>query len=694
MPITRRTFLSGTAVVAVAAVGAGVGAGPAYAAGTAAPSAPWAGAGAFQLAYNPSTAEQMQYINDHTFIQAADGTWHLFGILGNVPALGMTPNSTLEKSFAHATAPSLAGPWTRQATIVGTNPNGMLNPGDLHMWAPHVIEVDGVYHMFYAGGGDWSSTWGTMTINHSVSNDLYTWSQATVLFSGGRTRDPCVIRDDANARWIMYYCDVTGTASAQGSNIVAARTSTDLVTWSAAQTVFTDPATQGNSTTESPFVVNRNGYWYLFIGPRGGYVGTDVFASNDPLSFAPSDYTGHIPAHAVEVVNDGVQDWVSGAGEFELGISLAPLHWQSFAPPWQSRDNPVVALDHLGRLNLFALDPTDYSILQCVQTDPANDVWGNWTTFGPPAGAVPTLGANLDGRLEIFVLGVNGANLTHRVQAADGSWGAWQSFGGAAGAAPVVSHHADGRLSVFAVGPGGRYIAQCEQNVPNAAATAWTAWNADFGGPCGGPPAVGINADGRMEVFAIAPARNYIAHCWQHSANSGFGSWDATLGGACGGTPTVARDARGVLELHALAPAGAGVNLLPQTAPSSGWGSWTSAAVPNGWADAACTLVANQDGRLESFVLTPAGSVLSHRWQHNTTDGTWSDWAEFGSGPCQYSATPSAVLDAAGRIHVFAVYTDGSIWTSVQTGPNSGWGAWQAFGGTQKVAVLPTVSAT
>src|ERR1044072_9349104 len=126
----------------------------------------------------------------------------------------------------------------------------------------------------------------------------------------------------------MYYCEING---ADHHHVVAYRTSADLVHWGAQAIAFTDPSLDNNgaSTTESPFVVQHGGSWYLFIGPRGGYVGTDVFHSNDPLPFALADYAGHVPLHAAEVVDDGGTWWATGAGSFEHGLYLAPLDRKS-----------------------------------------------------------------------------------------------------------------------------------------------------------------------------------------------------------------------------------------------------------------------------------------------------------------------------------------------------------------------------
>lgn len=665
--MTRRSMLAATAGLATVPLGPRQGA-----AAAADQPAEWVGAGAFQHVYDPTgPGEKPQYINDHTVVQAGDGTWHLFGITGYTPAPGSFPDSGGEIEFAHATAPALSGPWTRQPPALTVDPDYF---GEQHLWAPHVIEHAGTYYMYYAAGGADGAA-----INLATSTDLFAWTRlpSGPLFRGLVARDPCVVR--VGDHWVMYYCEI---ADWHSHHIVAYRTSTDLVSWSGMGTVFTDPATDDDSpsVTESPFVVQHNGVWYLFIGPRNGYVGTDVFRGDDALHFGLSNWAGHVPAHAAEVVVDGTDWWVTGCGWFEQGVHLAPLHWQADPPPWQSAANPVAALDVNDELNLFALDASDHSIVYCVQS---GDGWGDWKPFGPAAGSVPTLGRNADGRLEVFALGVGGADLTHRVQNGDGSWGDWQEFGGAAGAAPAVSRNADGRLEVFALGPAGGYLAHRWQDSPGG---TWSDWES-FGTAAGGPPVVGVNADGRLEVFAIGQAAAYIAHRWQSAPSGGWSDWDATFGPTpAGSVPSVARDLDGLLQVLALNPCGGGVSLRPQSAPSGGWAAWQGFAT---CVDASPAIAVNADGRLEAFWIPLGGALITHRWQN--ADGSWSAPETFGTD--RVAGTPSVATDAAGRIHVFAVAPDGSVSTRVQAVPSGGWHDWQPLG-TTAIAVVPTGSPT
>src|SRR3954465_11603074 len=102
-------------------------------------------AGEFERIYDPSVGEaEPWYLNDHTFVRGADGTWHLFGITHAEP---MAPFD--ERHLAHASAPDLHGPWTKQPFALTAAPAW----GESVLWAPHVIGHDGRWWMFVCGGG-------------------------------------------------------------------------------------------------------------------------------------------------------------------------------------------------------------------------------------------------------------------------------------------------------------------------------------------------------------------------------------------------------------------------------------------------------------------------------------------------------------------------------------------------------------
>jgi beta-fructofuranosidase len=102
-----------------------------------------------------------------------------------------------------------------------------------------------------------------------------------------------VLYVDEIGQWVIYYCATEYPSG--GNHVVVCRTSPDLINWSARQIVYSDLHTGTDyGPTESPFVVQRGNYYYLFIGPRPydypsesvpnwehpGYSGTDVFMSD------------------------------------------------------------------------------------------------------------------------------------------------------------------------------------------------------------------------------------------------------------------------------------------------------------------------------------------------------------------------------------------------------------------------------
>lgn len=271
-------------------------------------------AGAFAKMYDPSAGEQHPwYINDHTLVRDDSGRWHLFGITHPEPA---DPFHEIE--FAHATAHRLRGPWTKHTPALTVDHAY----GETHLWAPHVIGVDGLYYMFYAGGG---ADRAGAAMNLATSIDLFRWTRSRTgpLFRDGYdARDPMVLR--IGEKWVMYYCATS--APHGGHHVVAYRTSGDLVHWGDRHIAYTDPTIGTEAgNTESPFVVHHGGWWYLFIGPRPHYVGTDVFRSDNPFQFRIGDKVGHIAAHAAELVQDDDHWWITSAGWAQGGVHLAPL---------------------------------------------------------------------------------------------------------------------------------------------------------------------------------------------------------------------------------------------------------------------------------------------------------------------------------------------------------------------------------
>ena len=274
--------------------------------------------GEFTRIYDASVGETEQwYINDHCFIRDANGIWHLFGITHQEPM-----NPIGEDNFAHAVSTNLTSGWEKRHFALTVDEKA----GESHLWAPYVISHDGLYYMYYCGGSNEGND--KYKINLATSKNLNDWERHPanpMVVDGYDARDPFILK--LKDEWIMYY---TATSKPQGGNYtVNAVVSKDLIHWSDRRIVFTDPSIgKWGGPTESPTIIQRGGYYYLFIGPRDDYRGTCVYKSKDPFDFKIENFVRRINSHAAEVIKDVNGDWyVSHCGWGQDGVYLASLEW-------------------------------------------------------------------------------------------------------------------------------------------------------------------------------------------------------------------------------------------------------------------------------------------------------------------------------------------------------------------------------
>ena len=276
-------------------------------------------AGEFSRIYDPSEdTGDAWYINDHCFIRDRSGLWHMFGITHAEPAAPLE-----ERFLAHATSTALFGkPWRKQDHVMHADTDA----GETLVWAPHIIDHNEQYWMFYCAGGDEHDRY---RIHLAISDDLWNWrrhSANPMVIDGYDARDPMVLK--AGEKWIMYY---TGNSDpAGGHHVVYAVTSEDLTHWSGRREVFrhSEVGTFGGPT-ESPFVVKKCDTYFLFVCTNAPYNDTAIYASNDPFRWEMDDKVGSFPAHAAEVVvADNGETFVSRAGWGQGGVYLAQLQWE------------------------------------------------------------------------------------------------------------------------------------------------------------------------------------------------------------------------------------------------------------------------------------------------------------------------------------------------------------------------------
>jgi hypothetical protein len=214
------------------------------------------------------------------------------------------------------------------------------------------------------------------------------------------------------------------------------------------------------------------------------------------------------------------------------------------------------------------------------------------------------------------------------------------------------------------------------RNVLNGLSIGEPAEWATFGGQITSTPTLGLNFDGRLELYARS-YDGFARHVWQVAPNDVWANW-ASEGGSLAGdgntetTLSMARNQDGRLQLFARFSDNS-IQYLLQKAPNSSWALWVSLG---GSVASDPVVVPNADGRLEVFVIGFDGA-LYHKWQ-KTPNGTWSDWFNQGGG---LRDGLSIACNSDGRLEVFARGTDNAVWHVAQTAPNNGWSAWESLGG-------------
>ena len=265
--------------------------------------------------------------NDFTVIRSPeDGCWHMIGITHPRP-----PREVFTDAFVHSGdiheaewqlfhAAAEGGPFRQvvrpgafrdQPKILGT----FDRPGERpEIWAPFVTRRPDGYRLIYSPG----------SIRQASSPDLYHWTpDKTPLFSEAdpMARDINLFFEDDGLIRLVYLI----------GNTVVCRTSRDFAVWSEPQVIFHSP--YRNADPESPFLIRREGIYYLFWCIYDGHNGVYDERTFVQAAERLEDLDGHapvamLPAHAPEVVESDGEYWILSAFYPENGVSAAPLAWR------------------------------------------------------------------------------------------------------------------------------------------------------------------------------------------------------------------------------------------------------------------------------------------------------------------------------------------------------------------------------
>lgn len=259
-----------------------------------------------------------------------------------------------------------------------------------------------------------------------------------------------------------------------------------------------------------------------------------------------------------------------------------------------------------------------------------------------------------------------------------GDGGGLPSLGGSTKGSPALGRNADGRLEVFSVGSGGDLVTTF-QTAPNS---GWSGWFS-LGGQLVGTPAVGMNQDGRLEVFARG-TDHAIWHAWQESPNGKIGGW-VSLGGDVDSDPAVARNQDGRLELFVGGGDGFMYHMW-QIKPNSGWTAWSAIGKHPGGGLQDPAPVELADGRI-ALVARGIGDGAAWLTEQVAPNSGWTEWKSLGGN---LTSPPAAARNQDGRLEVFGRGGDGALWHAWETAPGAAFSGWSSLGG---VVYDPTVGA-
>jgi hypothetical protein len=290
----------------------------------------------------------------------------------------------------------------------------------------------------------------------------------------------------------------------------------------------------------------------------------------------------------------------------------------------------TVARNPDGRLEIFCVNSADKKVYHNYQNSPHSS-WSGW--FAQNATGVTNLNAltNADGRLEVFGIGSNG-DVWHNYQSTPGgSWNGWVDHPGAhIKAGYVVAKNGDGRLEVFGVGDNG----DVWHDWQTSAGGAWHGY-ADMGGAGMNPRlSIGQNADGRLELYGIGSNGN-VWHNYQVVGGGGaWNGWGDVGSFGVGAKPgmAVGINPDGRLEVFGVTTAGV-VWHRYQNAPGSGWTAWSS--LGGSGLDSQLMVANNANGALQVFAIS--GNDLSIWTNYQTTPGGgWNGWFSMGNAGVRF----------------------------------------------------------
>ncbi len=411
---------------------------------------------------------------------------------------------------------------------------------------------------------------------------------------------------------------------------------------------------------------------------------------------------GVTPQYMADLMNS---DWIywqgvwQGEGDGSSVKPLAPIGqgFQGYSPVPIPGSQLTAFLNELKGENPCATAGGYQGISFWVCDEHTSDEWaaiGAMSIGSINSHINPCIARTSDGRLELFAIGKTGFLYHNYQNSPEGSWSGWIAMGTtnnvwAQNGLPAVGKNADGRLELFIVGTDGSVNHIYQKVAGSSATTNWTSFSILSSSDVSQTAklAVGTWANGVQDLFVIG-TDGVLYHNYQTSPN-GVWSGFVSLGGEWSQDADIAVNSDKNGEVQVLMVGNSG-NLYNNWQTSVNGTSW------HGWNDIGGTLNEtvrtavgrNSDGRLEIFTLGTDG-IAYHNWE-TAANGqtTWNGWASLG-GNWEADAKPLVAADLNGYLEVFLIGSTGNMYHNYQS--SSGWSGWKDVNGSFSQNIRPCV---
>lgn len=282
----------------------------------------------WQVASNPDLGEYTspdQQPVDFAIWQAADGTWQIWSCIRHTKAGGKGG-----RLFHRWEGESLFDTdWKPMGIAMEADTSLGETFGGLQ--APHVIKKDDIYYMLY---GDWENICLATSKDGKNFTRVLNKKGTAALFTGplNNTRDAMTLEYND-----LYYCYYMGSQrDEKPHSAMFVRTSADLYKWSEPMMISAGGSPKDKDRwyggdAECPFVVNRDGKFYLFRNQMYGEENLNTqYCSPNLMDFGVNDdqfMIGEMAVAAPEIILYDGKYYMAALLPSLKGIRIAKLKW-------------------------------------------------------------------------------------------------------------------------------------------------------------------------------------------------------------------------------------------------------------------------------------------------------------------------------------------------------------------------------